>query len=164
MTMNKKGRTKLTEECGELVTVLAKIDAFGSLGEHWDGKGLLSERLSDEIADVMAACLFVIEKECLPVGAINVRRDHKQLLFRFWDAGGKATKLPVLDSYEPGYPYCHAPSQKGKECDKFGDGGFMGHDCRPTGYYESDQVILRQLLGKQEPDEMVLMPLTEVSK
>ena len=92
--MNKKGQTKLTEECGELVTVLAKIDAFGSLGEHWDGKGDLKTRLENEIADVKAACNFLTNKLELDAIRMSNRQQYKQSLFGYWDRGGKETSIP----------------------------------------------------------------------
>lgn len=99
MTMNAKGRTKLTEECGELVTVLAKIEAFGSLGEHWDGKGDLKTRLENEIADVKAACVFVMDKLELDAEHIGSRQQYKQTLFGYWDKGGTDTSIPWPEKF-----------------------------------------------------------------
>lgn len=97
--MNQKSRTKLTEECGELVTVLAKIDAFGSTGLHWDGKGSLITRLEDEIADVLAAASFAIEASGLDAERIGNRMADKLLKFEYWDEGGRELNVP--DEYEP---------------------------------------------------------------
>lgn len=92
--MNEKGRTKLTEECGELITILAKIDAFGSLGEHWDGKGSLKIRLEDEMADVKASINFYADKLGLDRERMGDRQQYKQSLFTYWDGGGKDTSIP----------------------------------------------------------------------
>lgn len=143
--MNAKGKTKLIEECGELVTVIAKADAFGSLGEHWDGKGSLKIRLEHEIADVEAACEFLATRSELDVVAIEQRKHDKLTLFWFWDAGGRSSKLPELMTYVSNHPYCHEGGRM-QRCDWKGNGNFMGHTCRPDGYYANDQIILRRLI------------------
>lgn len=97
--MNVKGRTKLTEECGELITILAKIDAFGSMGEHWDGKGSLKTRLEEEIADVMAACTFAMMINDLWVHNIRQRMRRKIRQLHYWNDGGKDLTAP--NDYRP---------------------------------------------------------------
>lgn len=97
--MNAIGRKKLTEECGELITVLAKAEMLGSLGEHWDGKGPLKNRLEDEIADVLASILFCVNTNDLDVHRIVDRLREKHHLFNYWNNGGKETKAPA--AYQP---------------------------------------------------------------
>lgn len=101
MAMANNGRAKLVEECGELLQVLGKVDAFG-LGEHPDGKGLLIDRLEQEIADVQAAAKFVIETHNLTTPLIIGRTNRKLAQFRVWheeDKGG--TEHGTLDG-KPG--------------------------------------------------------------
>jgi NTP pyrophosphatase (non-canonical NTP hydrolase) len=60
MAMAMNGLAKLIEELGELGQVIGKKLAAGERDDHPDGKGSLKIRLQDEIADVTAACEFVI--------------------------------------------------------------------------------------------------------
>lgn len=60
MPMHGNGLTKLMEECGELVQIAAKKSAYINTDRHPDGMGSLRTRLENEIADVLAACTFVI--------------------------------------------------------------------------------------------------------
>lgn len=94
MMMNKLGCTKLTEECAELITVLAKADAFGSLGEHWDGGGNLQKRLQDEIADVLAALIFTTNTIGLNHAEISKRVGEKLRKFDYWENGGHEKIVP----------------------------------------------------------------------
>lgn len=93
--MNNKSRTKLTEECGELVTILAKIEAFGGFGEHWDGKGNLQKRLEGEIADVLASCIFAIDINGLDYAQIDKQMQEKVLKFEYWESGGREIVVPL---------------------------------------------------------------------
>ena len=86
MTMTANGLAKLLEECGELSQVAAKKLAYFHTDDHPDGAGSLDNRLQDEIADVIAACLFVADKFRLNVEAISDRRDRKLALFDQWHA------------------------------------------------------------------------------
>lgn len=51
-------RMKLIEELGELIQVVAKLQAFPTEGQHPDGQGHLYERIGHEIADVEAAVKY----------------------------------------------------------------------------------------------------------
>ena len=86
MTMTANGLAKLLEECGELSQAAAKKLAYFHTNEHPDGAGALDIRMQDEIADVIAACLFVADKFNLDVEAISDRRDRKLALFDQWHA------------------------------------------------------------------------------
>ena len=84
MTMCSDGLTKLMEECGELVQIAAKKQAYTHTDIHPDGKGSLKKRLEDEIADVSAACAFVIATFELDDNRINERASRKLALFLKW--------------------------------------------------------------------------------
>lgn len=87
MTMAARGLAKLIEECGELMQVAGKRLAYYDTNEHPDGGPSLALRLQEEIADVIAACEFVAEKDLgVSLYEINVRRMKKLDLFREWDA------------------------------------------------------------------------------
>ena len=80
------GIAKLAEELGELQQVIGKVLAYPS-GDHPDGAGALQERLRDELADVEAACAFVVETNPALDGAhVFWRRGIKLERFRTWHA------------------------------------------------------------------------------
>ena len=95
MTMTANGLAKLLEECSELSQVAAKKLAYFNTNEHPDGAGALDNRMQDEIADVIAACLFVAHTFKLNVEAISDRRDRKLALFykRHADASNGANSF-----------------------------------------------------------------------
>lgn len=70
MPMAENGLAKLIEELGELQQVCGKKLAAGKRDDHPDGRGSLKIRLQDEIADVIAACEFVMYSHNLDVEAI----------------------------------------------------------------------------------------------
>jgi NTP pyrophosphatase (non-canonical NTP hydrolase) len=78
------GLTKLVEECGELVQAAAKMIAYPNVEYHPDGSNQ-RERLSMEIADVVAACRFVANKLELDRLAIEHRIVEKLRTYRIWD-------------------------------------------------------------------------------
>lgn len=82
--MAAKGLAKLAEEMGELQQVVGKKLAYYATDEHPDGGPPLSERLHDEIADVMAACMFVAQTHGLNVDSIAERSMRKLKLFEEW--------------------------------------------------------------------------------
>jgi NTP pyrophosphatase (non-canonical NTP hydrolase) len=77
------GISKLVEECGEVLQVAGKL--MGSRGqvEHWNVENLKCA-LEDEIADLMAACDFVIHFCRLRVEHISARRKRKLDTFSKW--------------------------------------------------------------------------------
>jgi NTP pyrophosphatase (non-canonical NTP hydrolase) len=87
MPMANNGRAKLIEEIGELGQVLGKIEGmYGALDiPHWDGAGTLRGRLEEEIADVLAACEFVMRKSNLDRNAILDRKLNKLAIFTKFD-------------------------------------------------------------------------------
>lgn len=80
------GLSKLAEEAGEVLQVVGKLMGTGGKTNHWDGTNL-ADRLSEELADLMAACDFVItETSGLDAEAIRLRRERKLATFREWHA------------------------------------------------------------------------------
>ncbi len=77
------GLSKLIEEAGEVQQVAGKILGTGGRVDHWDGSDLRL-RLQEEIGDLVAACLFVAEKNNLDVQAIADRVGVKYARFLSW--------------------------------------------------------------------------------
>lgn len=73
----------MVEEAGEILQMLGKL--MGSRGDdiHWNVRSLKAN-IEDEIADLMAACKFVIEMCHLRVEHIETRMQRKLELFRQW--------------------------------------------------------------------------------
>lgn len=81
------GLSKLIEEAGEVCQVAGKIMGTGGERMHWDGSDL-KVRIEEEIADVLAACAFVIEACELDETFITDRIDEKITRFRDWHKNG----------------------------------------------------------------------------
>jgi NTP pyrophosphatase (non-canonical NTP hydrolase) len=79
------GLSKLSEECGEVVQVIGKLMGTGGEPAHWDGSDLRL-RLTEELADVLAACDFVAMTNgyALDEAAIAERRIAKLQQFLEW--------------------------------------------------------------------------------
>ena len=78
------GISRVTEEAGELLAVCGKL--IGSHGDtdHFDGTDL-KRRLEEEIADLQAALIFVVEKNHqLDRQAIIQRRGQKLEQYQLW--------------------------------------------------------------------------------
>ena len=73
MPLVNHGLTKLMEECGELIQIAAKKEAFLNTDVHPDNKGLMSVRLIEEMADVVAAISLVMQKLGLDREEFNKR-------------------------------------------------------------------------------------------
>lgn len=84
MTMTAHGLAKLAEECGELSAVIGKRLAYFTTDEHPDGGPPLTVRLEDEIADVMAACEFVLGTHGLDRMRVFDRVRAKVARFERW--------------------------------------------------------------------------------
>jgi len=78
---NVRGISKLTEEVGELLQLLGKLNVFPS-GNHPDGKGDLKERIAEECADVRAALLFFMDANGIALDLSRVSRKYE--LFQEW--------------------------------------------------------------------------------
>jgi NTP pyrophosphatase (non-canonical NTP hydrolase) len=85
MAMATGGLSKLIEECGEVIQVAAKLQAYPD-GKHPDGAGDLFLRLEDELADLMAALAFVVEKHKLDEARMFIRGQKKSDLYKQWDS------------------------------------------------------------------------------
>lgn len=85
MTMAGNGLVKLVEELGELAQVAAKKLAYMNTDEHPDGKSLKA-RMEEEMADVIAACLFVTVQFGLSEDTMDERIARKLALFNEWHA------------------------------------------------------------------------------
>lgn len=77
------GLSKLIEEAGETMQVAGKIMATHGAVDHWDGTNL-QLRLEDELADLLAAIKFVMDKNHLAKRRMRQRSEEKQLLFEGW--------------------------------------------------------------------------------
>lgn len=86
--MHANGLTKLIEECGELTQIAAKKSAFMDTDIHPDGAGSMKARLENEIADVMAACIFVASTFDLDEERMKTRTDEKMQRFGAWHING----------------------------------------------------------------------------
>lgn len=84
MTMTGGGIAKLIEECGELTQVLGKRLAYYTTDEHPDGGPPLTERMEDEMGDVIAAIELVITKHKLDRLRIGRRVHNKLETFKGW--------------------------------------------------------------------------------
>jgi NTP pyrophosphatase (non-canonical NTP hydrolase) len=85
MPMSNRGLNKLMEECGELTQIAAKKAAYPDAQVHPDGQNI-NVRLEEEIADVIAAANFVMQKFNLNCAAVHHRSELKLLKFQAWDA------------------------------------------------------------------------------
>ncbi len=80
-----KGLLKLTEECGELIQIASKKMAFMDTDVHPDGAGSMSERLENEIGDVLAITRHAAEQLLLDIPRIENRMHEKLKNFRKWN-------------------------------------------------------------------------------
>lgn len=122
------GIGKLTEESGELSEalgawvlqrqmgrinqLLGKAIAF-PVGEHWDGKGTIHDRLKDELADARAILVYFCNMNFSPEEQVEMgkRIDEKIALFIKWGLTG-IPDVPV--NAEPGQRG-PKPNQKNQE-------------------------------------------------
>lgn len=121
------GISKLAEESGEVQQVIGKLIGTGGANEHWDGSNL-HERLQEEMADVMAACQFVIEANGLDAARIAERVRTK--LETFWAWHKERTAPPV--AWHPSHEVTSAP-----------DAGFNGDYqlCRHCRRVDTDEQL-----------------------
>lgn len=84
MTMHCDGLTKLIEECGELIQIAAKKQAYLNTDIHPDGMGSMKDRMEEEVADVLAACVFVTEIFKLDEAKLEARAKMKLERFKGW--------------------------------------------------------------------------------
>lgn len=83
------GLSKLIEEAGEVIQVAGKLIGTDGVVSHWDGSEL-RERLTEEMADLLAAITFVADREKLQI----IDRAAKKLaLFNEWHVQQTAKDL-----------------------------------------------------------------------
>lgn len=113
MPMHNHGLTKVSEECGELIQVIAKIQAYPNIlagYTHPDGVTRI-KALTDELADVMAAVTFVAMKLGLSP-TCDARAVKKLEQFLRWDADSDPrTRLdnPPAVGAPPDWPWGYLP-------------------------------------------------------
>lgn len=90
MTTSNDGLTKLIEGCGEVIQVAAKKIAFMHTDDHPDGAGSIKARMEDELADLLAAVLFVTESFALDESRMSERAEKKYELFTTWHKNQKS--------------------------------------------------------------------------
>ena len=83
------GLSRLTEESGEVIQVIGKMIGGHGENSHYDGTDL-RDCLTLEIADLLAAISFVVDKNDLNWAWINERRDMKRDTYERWHAEGRA--------------------------------------------------------------------------
>lgn len=92
--MRLKGLAKLAEECGELIQIAAKKMAYFDVDIHPDGEGSMKERLENELADVMASSIFVVQQFELDSRRIHERAAIKLARFHEWN--GTTLEQPTM--------------------------------------------------------------------
>lgn len=78
------GLAKATEESGELGQVIGKLMAFPGGWHPDENDENLVTRLEKEIADVMAACQYIVRANGLDISFITGRAESKYRRFRRW--------------------------------------------------------------------------------
>lgn len=89
--MRNYGLAKLTEEAGEVLQIIGKMNQYPELMmsdtlRHPDGQQL-RRRLEEELGDLLAAARFVSVKMDLDITTIFARQCNKEALFNKWDSG-----------------------------------------------------------------------------
>ena len=77
------GLAKLVEECGEVLQIAGKLIATGGDTSHWSGLDL-GDCLTEELGDVLASALFVIENSDISEQAVWDRVLAKTALYEEW--------------------------------------------------------------------------------
>lgn len=86
MPMVNQGMTKLVEECGELIQIIAKKTAYPT-GKYPTSKfDDIDAMIVEEMGDVLAALGFVADKLKLDEDAIYARAALKYITYKEWDA------------------------------------------------------------------------------
>lgn len=87
------GLSKLAEECGEVLQVIGKLIQTRGEFKHWNVPDL-KVALEDEIADVQAACVFVMLKCNLDQVRLSKRFSEKLDKFEAWHDGDSVSPRP----------------------------------------------------------------------
>lgn len=118
------GLSKVMEEAGEVVQVGGKIMGTGGEVEHWDGTNL-RDRITDEIADFMAAAGFAIEHWDLDAARVARRVADKRETFERWHRDGDAP--PAVIAAADDVTRAHAILDHLSHRERFDD-----HECGGT--------------------------------
>lgn len=81
------GIGKLVEECGEVLQLAGKAIPF-PVGPHPDGQGEIKDRITLELADLIAAASYFIQTNGLDIDAIEERSKVKLQRFIDWKLSG----------------------------------------------------------------------------
>lgn len=79
------GLSKTTEEAGEVLRIVGKLQQTGGAAEHFDGTNLHAE-LHDEFGDLLAGIYFTMRHNEMDVDRINARIALKTGKFERWHA------------------------------------------------------------------------------
>lgn len=90
------GTSKVIEEAGEVIQVLAKIQAIGYVGQYWDGTNLHDE-LENELGDLLATVEYLVAKNKLDRKKIKKRKQLKLEKFARWHKNVRAGRKPTDD-------------------------------------------------------------------
>lgn len=88
------GVAKFTEETGEALKEIGKIQGIGHMGNHWDGKGELKTRLENELADVWASIDYLTQENGLDKERMKKRSKAKMKKFMTWHTNIRAGRSP----------------------------------------------------------------------
>jgi NTP pyrophosphatase (non-canonical NTP hydrolase) len=88
------GLSKLAEEAGETLQVIGKLIQTRGLEAHWDGTNL-RERLEDELADLKAAMIFVVQHCNLDGPRMEERSKAKLARFERWHETAELNHLAL---------------------------------------------------------------------
>ena len=98
MAMDKKGLTKVIEECSELIQICAKKSAF--MEEDFHPSQFMRGEIEKEIADVLASIEFVAAKWNLNREVINNRMSIKLRLYNRWDKEPVEVELTLWEEFK----------------------------------------------------------------
>lgn len=105
------GLGKFTEEVGEALKEVGKIQGIGHLGNHWDGKGELKTRIENELADVWASIDYFVQENGLDKDRMKKRSKAKVKKFMGWHNNIRAGRSPN-DNGKPKKPVPKKPLLK----------------------------------------------------
>lgn len=81
------GVAKLVEECGEVLQIAGKLITVNGENNYWEGRDIHQE-FSEELADLLAAVTFTIDRSGLDQGEIYERATMKLARFKRWHETG----------------------------------------------------------------------------
>lgn len=81
------GLAKLVEECGEVLQIAGKLITVKGENNYWEGRDIHQE-FSEELADLLAAVTFTIDRSGLDQAEIYERATMKLARFGEWHENG----------------------------------------------------------------------------